>query len=108
MKKRNIIMTLLAAIVAIGTSSFAEEKQEAPKKKQTHCAVMTKNPINKNLFVDVKGKRIYVCCAGCIGKIKADPDKYIKQLEDEGIALEKAPEKDKAESKTEESSNDQQ
>jgi len=41
--------------------------------------------------VDVNGKRIYTCCPGCIGKIKADPDKYIKKLEAEGVVLEKAP-----------------
>ncbi len=107
MKIRNIAMALLAAGMAIGTTSFAADPQEAPKKKQTHCAVMTKNPINKNLYVDVKGKRIYVCCAGCIGKIKADPDKYINQLESEGIALEKTPDKEKAEATTEKSTDSQ-
>ena len=61
---------------------------------------MTKNPINPKMYVDVQGKRIYVCCPGCITKIKADPGKYIKQMVDEGITLEKAPapqEKQKAE-----------
>ena len=91
MKKINIATALLAAVMAIGMVSFAEEKTEAPKKKQTHCPVMTGNTINTNLYVDAKGYRIYVCCAGCIGKIKADPEKYIKQMEAEGIVLEKAP-----------------
>jgi hypothetical protein len=47
--------------------------------------------IDKNLYVDVKGKRIYVCCKGCIGVVKADPDKYIKILEDMGVDIEKTP-----------------
>ncbi|MFZ2658691.1 MAG: hypothetical protein WAX69_27410, partial [Victivallales bacterium] len=47
------------------------------------------------LFVDAKGKRIYVCCGGCIGKVKADPEKYIKEMEAKGIVLEATP-KDKA------------
>lgn len=110
MQRKNLIMALLAAVVAIGMTTYAEntnaapEQAQAKKKKQTHCAVMRKNPINKNLYVDVKGKRIYVCCPGCIPKIKADPDKYIKQLEAEGIELEKAPKKEepKADSKGEE------
>lgn len=93
MKKRSIAMALLVAAAAIGMVSHAEETKEAPK-KQTHCPVMTKNPINKEQFVDVKGYRIYVCCPGCIGKIKADPDKYIKQMQAEGIELEKAPAKE--------------
>jgi YHS domain-containing protein len=51
---------------------------------------MKKNPINPKMYVDVQGKRIYVCCPGCITKIKAEPEKYIKQMEAEGIVLEKA------------------
>ena len=63
---------------------------KAAKKPQTICPVMG-NPINKSLYVDVKGKRIYVCCQGCIPKVKADPDKYIKILEDQGVAIEAVP-----------------
>lgn len=48
--------------------------------------------INKDLYVDHDGKRVYVCCKGCIGKIKADPDKYIKKLEKDGVALDAAQE----------------
>lgn len=44
--------------------------------------------VNKKLFADVKGKRIYVCCPGCIDTIRKDPEKYIKQLEKEGVTLE--------------------
>ena len=59
-------------------------------KPQTLCPVMG-NAINKKLYVDSGGKRIYVCCAMCISTIKKDPAKYIKQLEDQGITLEKTP-----------------
>jgi len=89
MKRRYIATSLLAAIVVIGMASYGE-KQES-QKKQTYCPVMTKNPIKPKMYVDVQGKRIYVCCPGCIAKIKADPEKYIKQMEAEGIVLEKAP-----------------
>jgi hypothetical protein len=88
MKRRKLIITLMAAFVAIGLSTYAE-KSETPK-KQTHCPVMG-GKINKAQYADVKGKRIYVCCVGCIAKIQAEPDKYIKQLEAEGIVLEKTP-----------------
>jgi YHS domain-containing protein len=47
--------------------------------------------INPNLYADVNGKRIYACCPGCIVKIKAEPEKYIAQLEAEGVMLEEAP-----------------
>jgi hypothetical protein len=91
MKRRKLITALLAAIVAVGLSTYAE-KQNVPK-KQTTCPVMG-GKINTAQYADVKGKRIYVCCAGCIAKIQADPDKYIKQLEAEGITLDKTPKKD--------------
>ena len=47
--------------------------------------------INKSLYVDHMGKRIYVCCKMCIDTIKKDPMKYIRKLESEGVTLEKAP-----------------
>jgi YHS domain-containing protein len=64
-------------------------------KKQTTCPVMKGTGIKKELFADVKGKRIYVCCGGCIAAIKQDPDKYLKILKDEGVILENTPEKKK-------------
>ena len=57
--------------------------------KQTMCPVMNQ-PINKALYVDTDGKRIYVCCPMCIKTIKKDPAKYVKMLEDKGITLDKA------------------
>jgi rhodanese-related sulfurtransferase len=59
-------------------------------KPQTECPVMG-GKIDKNIFVDVKGKRIYVCCPGCLPKIKADPDAYIKKILAKGETPEKAP-----------------
>ena len=59
-------------------------------KAQTKCPVMG-NAINKSLYVDHDGKRIYLCCKGCIAPVKADPEKYIRKLEAEGVTLEKVP-----------------
>jgi hypothetical protein len=68
----------------------AAKSAETAVVEQTRCPVMG-GKINKAQYVDVDGKRIYVCCPGCIGKIKADPAKYIKKLEDAGVTLAKAP-----------------
>lgn len=62
---------------------------KAPK-PQTVCPVMG-GAVSKSLFVDAEGKRIYVCCPSCIETVKADPHKYITQLEADGVELEKAP-----------------
>lgn len=99
MKWNRLAIAFLAAAVAMGTSVFAGEEQDQSRqvevKKQTLCPVMD-GKINKDQFVDVKGYRIYVCCAGCKKKIKADPDTYIEKMKAEGVTPEKAPKKEES------------
>lgn len=101
------ILSLVAGVVLVGVVSARADGQAAAGaapaapansgtevkavKVQTHCPVMTNNVINKAQYVDVDGKRIYVCCGSCIPTIKKDPAKYVKQMEAEGITLEKVP-----------------
>lgn len=59
-------------------------------KRQAQCPVMG-GAINRKLFVDHEGKRVYVCCEGCLSPVKKDPAKYIEKLESEGITLDKTP-----------------
>jgi len=92
MNRRKVAASIITAIMALGLGAMAEEKKAEPK-TQTVCPVMG-GKINKAQYADVKGKRIYVCCPGCIGKIKADPDKYIKQMETKGIVIDKTPKKE--------------
>ncbi|MDD5758988.1 MAG: hypothetical protein PHI06_07880 [Desulfobulbaceae bacterium] len=62
-------------------------------KAQSSCPVMGGmiGPKDKALHVDIKGKRIYICCAACEGAVLADPDKYIKKIEQRGETVEEAP-----------------
>ncbi len=69
----------------------------AAGKPQTTCPVMKGSPVSESRYVDAEGYRIYVCCGACVGAVKADPAKYIAQLQAEGVELEKAPEAPKAE-----------
>ncbi|MDZ8119023.1 hypothetical protein [Pontiella agarivorans] len=87
-----VISTLLITFsaVAVDVKKTGDEKP-VEKKGQTHCPVMQRYEINHALYVDVKGFRIYTCCKGCINQIKANPDKYIKRLTDQGVVFEKAP-----------------
>jgi len=48
--------------------------------EQTTCPVMAGNPINKDLFVEYEGKKVYFCCKGCEDAFLADPAKYIAKL----------------------------
>jgi YHS domain-containing protein len=101
-----VAQTLVAATVAlmvVGLLGSACNKGTAPAPAahkapaqagaqqattQTICPVM-KSPIDRELFVDFEGKRVYVCCSTCLAAVRKDPAKYVKQLEDEGIVLEK-------------------
>jgi hypothetical protein len=83
---------LLIVIPATGQSeksdSAASAKTTAVAKQlkpQTTCPVMG-GEIDKSLFYDYKEKRIYVCCEGCVAKLKKNPEKYIKKLEKMGQA----------------------
>jgi hypothetical protein len=102
MKMKHALIAAIAAVsLSVGTELVAGcggcggHKNETAKvtkvkgKAQTTCPVMKGRKIKKNLYTDVKGKRIYVCCPGCIKTIKKNPDKYIKQMEDAGVVLEK-------------------
>lgn len=95
MNRRKLTPAVIAGVMLIGFGAIAAEQEKAQKKQAT-CPVMG-GKINKAQYADVKGKRIYVCCPGCIGKIKADPDTYIKKMEAEGIVLDKTPQKGKDE-----------
>ena len=90
-------MLACAVTAQLTTAAFAADNAgQAPAatnavavKAQTTCPVMG-GAVDKTKFVDYDGKRIYVCCGGCIAKIKKDPAKYVKQLEAEGVTLDKA------------------
>ena len=62
-------------------ASMAEETVEAVTAaiEQTTCPVMG-SPINKALFVEYKGKKVYFCCPGCEDKFNAEPEKYVAKL----------------------------
>ena len=57
----------------------AAVKEVAAVTEQTTCPVMG-GAINKDLFVEYKGTKVYFCCAGCEGTFNADPEKYLEKL----------------------------
>lgn len=84
MKKHKLIMGLITGTVLLGTVVFADKETLQP---QTRCPVMDEK-INKSLFVEHDGKRIYVCCKACIETVKKYPAKYIRELEAAGVKFE--------------------
>ena len=92
-KKQPVTVLLFAGMVLIGVvglSSCKKEPEPAPPPEpaaadvtamveQTVCPVMAA-PINRNIFVEYKGKKVYFCCAGCEQKFNAEPEKYVAKL----------------------------
>lgn len=62
-------------------ASAVSEADHAPVAfgEQTLCPVMG-TPINKEYFVEYKGKTVYFCCPGCDETFLADPEKYLPKL----------------------------
>lgn len=63
-------------------TSSADAPQEQAKimpGEQTHCPVMG-GPINREVFIEYKGKKVYFCCGGCDDVFLKDPEKYISKL----------------------------
>jgi YHS domain-containing protein len=60
------------------------------KGTQEYCPVMG-NKINKEIYTDYNGKRIYFCCSGCIDTFKKDPEKYMEKMKEAGVTLKSVP-----------------
>lgn len=70
--------------VAVTARTSSENSKLKP---QTTCPVQG-GDVDKKLFVDYKGKRIYVCCEGCIAEVKKDPETYMQKLTSMGQNVE--------------------
>jgi YHS domain-containing protein len=57
---------------------------------QATCPVMGEK-LDKSVYSDYEGRRVYFCCGACKSAFAKDPGKYIKQMESEGVQLEKVP-----------------
>ena len=69
-----------AAQPAAGAGTAQEQSAEGPQITQTLCPVMGK-PIDKSIYVDHEGRRIYLCCPMCVDTFKADPATYLAKLD---------------------------
>ena len=65
MKKTTIFIAAFLALLFIGLLSH----ETALAKEQTTCPIMG-GKIDKTVYADHDGKRVYFCCAGCIDPFK--------------------------------------
>lgn len=75
-------------------NKMEHEKQEAgaQTRPQANCPIMG-GPINKEVYVDYKGQRIYFCCPGCEKTFLKTPEKFLKEMRSKGIRIEQLGEK---------------
>lgn len=70
-------------ITTLSLTFFFSAAGLALAEKQTTCPVMG-GQINKELYTDYKGQRIYFCCMACPPEFAKDPEKYIAKLKEMG------------------------
>ena len=86
------IVFMLASLLLIGLVALTSCKKKSEPAASTEtkeivsqaieqktCPVM-EGPINKDLFTEYKGKKVYFCCAGCKEKFEKEPEKYLDKL----------------------------
>jgi len=66
-------------------SGHEAQSQEAGS--QTVCPVMGK-PIDKEVYADYEGQRVYFCCKKCAAKFQDFPDRYLFAMYQKGVAPE--------------------
>lgn len=75
MKRFPFLFLPLALLLGTAASAQAEP--------QTTCPVMG-GEINKQVYADHDGRRVYFCCPYCDGEFKKDPQKYLDKLKEQG------------------------
>jgi YHS domain-containing protein len=89
MLRKTIVIVALSLGLLFGGIVLAADNP-GKGNPQTICPIQG-GKIDKSIYTDYQGKRIYFCCSGCIDDFKKDPDKYLKQMEEHGVTLEQAP-----------------
>jgi len=85
-KRTKIVIVSLVVLAFLFAGSgvvLAKETKEAER-----CVVMG-GKINKDVYVDYEGQRVYFCCAACIDEFNKNPEKYLKKMEEAGVKPEK-------------------
>jgi YHS domain-containing protein len=93
MNKKTIALLATGLIVTLLVISSCQKKTEpaapppaaeanaaaAAEIEQTMCPVM-EAPINKKIFTEYQGKKVYFCCGQCKAEFEKNPEKYLDKL----------------------------
>ncbi len=107
------ILTALAILCMLmaGTTNISCSSGDTGKEDQEKTETSTPQPpaklyqmrdaisnklVDRSVYTDYEGKRIYFCCTGSRGAFLKNPEKYMNRFRELGITLQDAPEpKDK-------------
>lgn len=98
MKKLTItvILALVLAFSAAGAGLASDptagimDRPGPLRTQQTACPVQG-GKINKEIYTDYQGQRVYFCCPACIDIFKKDPEKFLRKMQEKGVVPEKSP-----------------
>lgn len=101
--RKVLIVPLMLLLLGIGLMDIACDKEEkgtrrtqgvTPQvgavqtlKAQTTDALSGK-PVNRNIYADYEGKRIYFCCEQSRNDFNKNPDVYLTKFREQGVILE--------------------
>jgi YHS domain-containing protein len=85
MKKSWLVILVVFTALSLTTVGWSQAQTDAGK-PQTTCPVLGGN-INKSIYTDYQGKRVYFCCTGCIAEFNKNPGKYLPKLEAQGVKM---------------------
>ena len=85
MKTNMYYIAVLSAGLLIGLLE-AKAQAQLPADANTTCPVMTAEASDPKMFVEYKGRKIYVCCGKCKRTFRADPEKYMAMLSSSSAA----------------------
>jgi YHS domain-containing protein len=81
-----VIIFVLAGVFLLAGCKKKTEPAPAETKEviaqmieQKICPVM-EGPINKEIYTEYKGKKVYFCCSGCKVEFEKEPEKYTSKL----------------------------
>ncbi len=104
--RKVLIVPLMLLLLGLGLMDIACDKEEKGTKKtgqvtpqgggvqalkaQTTDALSGK-PVNKNIYTDHEGMRIYFCCDQSRNDFLKNPEVYLTKFRQQGIILESTP-----------------
>jgi len=84
----------IAAFTLIGCMALAAPWSAGPVETalaaQKTCPVMGFE-VNRNIFTDFQGKRIYFCCQSCPPEFRKNPEAHMAKMKADGVLPEDAP-----------------